>query len=185
MPKTTAPPAAPVRRKPVIGVALGSGSARGWAHLGVLRALEAAGVRPGVVCGTSIGALVGGAHVLGARERLEQWVLGLGRRDVVSFMDFSLGGGLLSLLVMSLLLHFFKDKISIILVSVFGAITHNLGQVIVAAIVVQTTSLLLYFLFLMLLAIPTGLFIGITARELMRLLSKTTIFTKLNLPQKK
>ena len=98
---------------------------------------------------------------------------------------YSLGGGLLSLLVMSLLLHFFKDKISIILVSVFGAITHNLGQVIVAAIVVQTTSLSLYFLFLMLLAIPTGLFIGITARELMRLLNKTTIFAKLNLPQKK
>lgn len=98
---------------------------------------------------------------------------------------YSLGGGLLSLLVMSLLLHFFKDKISIILISVFGAISHNLGQVIVAAIVVQTTSLLLYFLFLMLLAIPTGLFIGITARELMRLLSKTTIFTKLNQPQKK
>ena len=82
-------------RPPVIGVALGSGSARGWAHLGVLRALERAGIRPGVVCGTSIGALVGGAHVLGARERLEQWVLGLSRRDVVSFMDFSLGGGLL------------------------------------------------------------------------------------------
>lgn len=98
---------------------------------------------------------------------------------------YSLGGGLLSLLVMSLLLHFFKDKISIILISVFGAISHNLGQVIVAAIVVQTTSLLLYFLFLMLLAIPTGLFIGITARELMRLLGKTTIFAKLNLPQKK
>ena len=39
--------------------------------------------------------------------------------------------------------------------------------------------------FLMLLAIPTGLFIGITARELMRLLNKTTIFAKLNLPQKK
>lgn len=96
---------------------------------------------------------------------------------------YSLGGGLLSLLMMSLLLHFFKDKISIILVSVFGAITHNLGQVIVAAIVVQTASLLLYFLFLMLLSIPTGLFIGITARELMRLLSKTTIFSKLNLPQ--
>ncbi|URN85469.1 Gx transporter family protein [Acetobacterium wieringae] len=98
---------------------------------------------------------------------------------------YSLGGGLLSLLVMSLLLHFFKDKISIILVSVFGAISHNLGQVIVAAIVVQTTSLLLYFLFLMVLAIPTGIFIGVTARELMRLLGKTTIFSKLNLPQKK
>lgn len=92
MPNPT-PPAS--HHPPVIGVALGSGSARGWAHLGVLRALERAGIRPGVVCGTSIGALVGGAHVLGARERLEQWVLGLSRRDVVSFMDFSLGGGLL------------------------------------------------------------------------------------------
>lgn len=91
-----APPSVPsTHRAPVIGVALGSGSARGWAHLGVLRALEQAGVRPGVVCGTSIGALVGGAHVLGARDKLAQWVLGLGRRDVVSFMDFSLGGGLL------------------------------------------------------------------------------------------
>ena len=98
---------------------------------------------------------------------------------------YSLGGGLLSLLVMSLLLHFFKNRISIILISVFGAITHNLGQVIVAAIVVQTTSLLLYFLFLMLLAIPTVLYIGITARDMMRLLNKTTIFAKLNLPQKK
>lgn len=95
MPKTTSAFAAPGRRAPVIGIALGSGSARGWAHLGVLRALEQAGIRPGVVCGTSIGALVGGAHVLGARDKLEQWVLGLSRRDVVSFMDFSLGGGLL------------------------------------------------------------------------------------------
>lgn len=95
MPNAVPPSVPPVHRTPVIGVALGSGSARGWAHLGVLRALEQAGVRPGVVCGTSIGALVGGAHVLGARDKLEQWVLGLSRRDVVSFMDFSLGGGLL------------------------------------------------------------------------------------------
>lgn len=85
----------PPRRIPVIGVALGSGSARGWAHLGVLRTLEQSGLRPDLVCGTSIGALVGGAHVLGARQQLEQWVLGLSRREVVSFMDFSLGGGLL------------------------------------------------------------------------------------------
>ncbi len=97
---------------------------------------------------------------------------------------YSLGGGLLSLLVMCLLLYFFKDRLSLMLVSIFGAIFHNLGQVIVAAIVVQTTSLLLYFLFLMLLAIPTGLFIGLTTRELMRLLNKTTIFAKLNPPQK-
>ena len=89
---TAAPVSSP---RPRIGLALGSGSARGWAHLGVLRALVQAGLAPDVVCGASIGALVGAAHVLGAREAFEQWVLGLSRRDVVSYMDFSLGGGLL------------------------------------------------------------------------------------------
>ena len=94
---THPPPAhaAFARRAPVIGLALGSGSARGWAHFGVLRALTDCGIRPGVVCGASIGALVGAAHVLGLTERFERWVLGLRRRDVVSFMDISTGGGLL------------------------------------------------------------------------------------------
>lgn len=98
---------------------------------------------------------------------------------------YSLGGGLLSLLVMSLLLHFFKNNYSLILISIFGAIAHNTGQVIVAALVVQTASLLWYFLILMPISIITGLVIGITARELMRLLDKTTIFRRLNPPQKK
>ncbi len=44
--------------KPRVGLALGSGSARGWAHIGVIRALEQAGIRPDYVCGTSIGALL-------------------------------------------------------------------------------------------------------------------------------
>lgn len=98
---------------------------------------------------------------------------------------YSLGGGLLSLLVMSIFLRFFKENSSLLICSIFGAMAHNLGQVIVAAIVVQTTSLMLYFLFLMLISIPTGLFVGITARELMRLLNKTTIFNRLNPPEKK
>ncbi len=89
------PATAARRREPVIGLALGSGSARGWAHFGVLRALTRCGIRPGVVCGASIGALVGAAHVLGMGDRFEHWVLGLSRRDVMSFMDFSSGGGLL------------------------------------------------------------------------------------------
>jgi len=93
---------------------------------------------------------------------------------------YSLAGGLLSLFVMTLILHFSRNDFSLIIISIFGAIAHNLGQVIVASIVVQTSSLMLYFLFLMLLAIPTGFFVGITARELMRLLKKTTIFDRLN-----
>lgn len=82
-------------RGPLVGLALGSGSARGWAHIGVIRALEQAGIRADLVCGTSIGALVGAAYAAGELERLEQWVLGLGFKDVVAFMDVSLSRGLL------------------------------------------------------------------------------------------
>jgi NTE family protein len=77
-----------------VGLALGSGSARGWAHIGVIRALEQAGIRPDIVCGTSIGALVGAAYAAGELDRFEQWVLGLGVRDVVGLMDVSLRSGL-------------------------------------------------------------------------------------------
>ena len=70
-------------------------SARGWAHVGVIRALEQAGIRPDLVCGTSIGALVGAAYAAGELERLEQWVLGLRFKDVVAFMDVGLSSGLL------------------------------------------------------------------------------------------
>jgi len=83
------------RRKPRVGLALGSGSARGWAHVGVIRALERAGIRPDLVCGTSIGALVGAAYVAGELERFEQWLLGLRVADVLSFMDVGLSGGVI------------------------------------------------------------------------------------------
>jgi NTE family protein len=55
----------PAPRRPKLGLALGSGVARGWAHLGVLRALERYGFRPDVVAGTSIGAMVGGSYLAG------------------------------------------------------------------------------------------------------------------------
>lgn len=79
--------------RPTIGLALGSGSARGWAHIGVIRALEEAGIRPDIVCGTSIGALVAGAYADGDLDRLENWVLELAWKDVVGFLDLSLSGG--------------------------------------------------------------------------------------------
>jgi NTE family protein len=80
---------------PRIGLALGGGSARGFAHIGVIRALEEAGVRPDIVCGTSVGALIGAAYAGGELDRFERWVLGLGVADVVGLMDVSWSGGLL------------------------------------------------------------------------------------------
>ncbi|PJZ69836.1 patatin [Leptospira perolatii] len=81
------------RRK--IGLALGSGSARGWSHIGVIRELEAMGIFPDIICGTSIGALVGAFHAAGKLNALEDWVESLEWRDILGFMDWSFGGGLI------------------------------------------------------------------------------------------
>lgn len=83
------------RRTPRIGLALGSGSARGWAHIGVIQALAEAGVRPDIICGTSIGALVGAAYAANELDRFAGWVKTLGVTDVLSFMDVGLSGGMI------------------------------------------------------------------------------------------
>ncbi len=82
-------------RKPRIGLALGSGSARGWAHIGAIRALEERGIKPDLVCGTSVGALVGAAYASGELDRLEKWVTGLAWTKVVRLMDLTWRGGLI------------------------------------------------------------------------------------------
>ena len=74
-------------RTPVIGLALGSGASRGWSHVGVIKALLQAGIEPTVVCGTSVGAMVGGAYLAGNLEKLENWVLNSTRSDVLRFFD--------------------------------------------------------------------------------------------------
>jgi len=79
--------------RPRIGVALGSGSARGWAHIGVLRGLAEAGLEPDVVCGTSIGALVGGAYAAGQLDALEDWARSITLLDVVGLLDVTLARG--------------------------------------------------------------------------------------------
>ncbi|MCB1886871.1 MAG: patatin-like phospholipase RssA [Rhodocyclaceae bacterium] len=81
--------------QPRIGLALGSGSARGWAHLGVLQALERDGIRPDVICGCSIGAFVGAAAAAGDLKKLQGWVEGLRWTNVVSLLDVSLRSGLI------------------------------------------------------------------------------------------
>lgn len=82
-------------RKPRIGLALGSGSARGWSHIGVIRALERAGIVPDVVCGTSIGALVGATYAAGKLDWLHDWVSKLSWQGVVAMLDIRMGGGLI------------------------------------------------------------------------------------------
>jgi len=78
-----------------IGLALGGGSARGWSHVGVLRALEEMGIKADVVAGTSAGALVGAAWTLGRLDDFERWLASLEKRDVFGYFDFSLSGGVL------------------------------------------------------------------------------------------
>jgi NTE family protein len=75
-----------------IGLALGAGSARGWAHIGVLRALMEAGIQPDIVAGTSAGALVAGCYVAGELDALEAFARGLTRRKVLGFLDFNFSG---------------------------------------------------------------------------------------------
>lgn len=73
--------------KPKIGIALGAGVARGWTHIGVLKALTRAGIEPDIVAGTSIGALVGGCLVAGKLGPLEDFARSLTRRRMLSLLD--------------------------------------------------------------------------------------------------
>lgn len=73
-----------------IGLALGSGASRGWSHIGVIKALLKEGIEPDVICGTSVGAIIGGSYVAGNLEKLEQWVLSSTRSDVLRFLNIKL-----------------------------------------------------------------------------------------------
>lgn len=75
-----------------IALALGGGAARGWAHIGVLRALDEAGIEVGMIAGTSIGALVGGCYFAGKLDELEEFARSLTRRRILSWLDVRFGG---------------------------------------------------------------------------------------------
>ncbi|HEX2634021.1 MAG TPA: patatin-like phospholipase family protein [Bradyrhizobium sp.] len=79
-------------RRPVIGLALGGGAARGFAHIGIIRTLVAHGIIPNVIVGTSIGAVVGGAHAAGQLDRLEEWARSLQPRNIFGYLDIRLNG---------------------------------------------------------------------------------------------
>lgn len=83
---------------PKIGLALGGGIARGWSHIGVVERLVEEGIEPDIVCGTSIGALVGACYLDGKLHELKDWALALNNRSMLNYLDIRLrgGGGLLS-----------------------------------------------------------------------------------------
>jgi NTE family protein len=85
------------RIRPRLGLALGSGSARGWSHIGIVDALAERGLRPDVIAGASVGALVGAACAAGRLGELERWVCTLTQRDVWRLVDTTFrGGGVMS-----------------------------------------------------------------------------------------
>lgn len=78
--------------RPTIGLALGGGAARGFAHIGVIRTLEAHGIVPDVIVGTSIGAVVGGCYAAKEMDNLDNWARTLTVRGVLGYLDISLSG---------------------------------------------------------------------------------------------
>ena len=74
-----------------VGLALGSGAARGWAHIGIIKSLVAAGITPDVVAGTSIGALVGAAYLSDRLDKLENWLMNLNRLETARFFKLTAG----------------------------------------------------------------------------------------------
>src|SRR3546814_18827573 len=78
--------------KAKLALALGGGAARGWAHIGVLRALDEAGIEVGMIAGTSIGALVGGCYLAGKLDELETFARSLPMRRIAGLLDLTIGG---------------------------------------------------------------------------------------------
>lgn len=86
------PPPTATRRRPLVGLALGGGVARGWAHIGVIQRLEELGIEIDLVAGTSVGALVGGCWLADRLDALEDWARGLNKRRMAGYFDFMISG---------------------------------------------------------------------------------------------
>ncbi len=118
-----------MNKKPRIGLALGSGSARGWAHIGAIRALEERGIKPDIVCGSSVGALVGAFYAAGQLDKLEEWVGRLAWTSVVRLMDLTWRGGLIrGNRLFSLFEPTFEERAIGELPIVFGAVATELAS---------------------------------------------------------
>ncbi len=72
-----------------IGLALGSGSSRGWSHIGIINALSELGITPNIICGTSVGSLVGASYVSGKIKKLEEWARSLTKLEMARFLEIN------------------------------------------------------------------------------------------------
>lgn len=101
----------------------------------------------------------------------------------LSTLMYGAVGALLSFYIMLFIKNIGKDKVSIIGVSAAGAFFHNVGQLIVAAIIVQNIAVTLYLPILSIAGIGTGIFIGITSNFIVKHMSKLPFFNDLNISQ--
>ncbi|RAK06960.1 heptaprenyl diphosphate synthase [Halanaerobium saccharolyticum] len=86
---------------------------------------------------------------------------------------YSVSGALISLVVMYLLKKIPKEEFTIVGISVFGSISHNIGQVIMAVLIIKNINIALYLPVLIIISIPTGLFVGYSSKKMLKYLSKT------------
>jgi NTE family protein len=118
-----------IKSRKKLGLALGSGSARGWSHIGVLQALADLDMAPDVICGSSIGALVGAFSLKGQLAELAEWTMDLNTRDIIQFMDINVitRGGLVE---GSRLVEFLRGRLGEVVIEDlpgrFGAVATNL-----------------------------------------------------------
>ena len=116
--------------RPRIGLVLGAGAARGWAHIGVLKALRAAGIAPDVICGCSIGALVGASYVTDHLETLETLARSLTTSRVLRYFDVSLRGG--GLIEGRWIIEFFRENVEDTAIenatTIYGAVATDLAS---------------------------------------------------------
>ena len=90
-----------------IGLALGSGSSRGWAHIGIIKALADLGIVPDIVCGTSIGAVVGASYLSNNLDNLEEWACSLTKFEMAKFFEINMS---LNGFIDTHRLHYFLNK---------------------------------------------------------------------------
>ncbi len=90
----------------------------------------------------------------------------------ISSLIYSISGGILSILAMYIVGVIGRDNISFIGISIIGAVFHNIGQLLAAAIVINNVNIFVYLPMLFITAIGTGIFVGLTSQFLVNLIKK-------------